>query len=198
MMNEADLFLPGAVMAGFGATLVARGATLVRSQGRVLTVCALAAAGCAAGAMLGWASLAAALCAAGALAGCASTPLVRPMGMAILGGLGGAAVGALLGVFTGYSDPDLLCGAAALGWAILALLDAPLIAIAWTSTAGAALTTLGILRALPARDGADLARHVVPVAAVFAFLALGGAAFQWHRASAPRLTKPSREAPAGL
>jgi len=177
MMEQVWNALPGAAMAGMGAMLCALGYPLVRFHALTLGVCALAAAGCAGGALTGWPALAAALCAGGAAAGYALRRHLFHVHVGLAAALGGAAMGLLLAALTRYSNPPLLCGATAIGCTVIALLDARAITIAWTSAVGAALVCLGIVLCLPpaARSPAGAPWMLAAVAAA---LFAAGAAFQ--------------------
>jgi hypothetical protein len=148
-MEKLWIVLPGAVMAGLGAVLCALGYRQVRFQAMTVGICAFAAAGAAAGSLLGFPAFAAGLCASGAVLGFALHRVLFPVYVGLAAALGGGAIGLLLAVLTHYSNPLVLCCATALGCTVVSLLDARLITIGWTSAAGAALVTHGLYRSIP-------------------------------------------------
>ena len=82
---------------------------------------------------------------AGALAGYYLVTFSFYMSVALGAGIGGAAVGFLIAVAIGYSHPTFFTIATAIGAIVISLLNARLTTIIWTSAAGAAVATLGIL-----------------------------------------------------
>jgi len=77
-----------------------------------------------------------------------------------------------------YSNPIFLCLATALGASIIALLDTRLMTMGWTSTAGAALVTLGVYRAIPMLASLPRTQLTWTLAIIFVLLCGGGFAFQ--------------------
>jgi hypothetical protein len=177
-MDKLWMILPGAAMAGLGAVLCAMGYRQVRFQAMTVGVCVFAAAGAAAGAALGYPAFAAGLCAAGAILGYALHGLLFHAYVGLAAAMGGAAVGLLLSVVSHYSNPLLLCGATAAGSAVIALLDARIMTIGWTSATGAALVTHGLLRSTPALSQLPHGQLTWTLALIFTVLFGAGFAFQ--------------------
>jgi hypothetical protein len=177
-MDKLWMVLPGAAMAGLGAVLCAMGYRQVRFQAMTVGVCVFAAAGAAAGAALGYPAFAAGLCGAGAILGYTLHGLLFRAYVGLAAAMGGAALGLLLCVVCHYSNPLLLCGAAAAGSAVIALLDARIMTIGWTSAAGAALVTHGLLRSTPELLQVPPVQLAWTLAAIFAVLFGTGFAFQ--------------------
>ncbi len=170
--------LPGAALTGLGAVLCALGYRQIRFQAMTVGVCVFAAAGAAAGALLGYPAFAAGLCVAGALLGYALHGLLFHAYVGLAAAMGGAAVGLLLSVVFNYSHPLVLCGATAVGGAVIALLNSRMMTMLWTSAAGAALITHGLYRSIPVLSTLSRAQVTWTLAATFAFLCAAGTAFQ--------------------
>lgn len=177
-MDRLWLILPGAAMAGLGAVLGAMGYRQVRFQAMTVGVCVFAAAGAGLGAMLGWPAFAAGLCVAGAVLGYALHGVLFRVYVGLAAAMGGAAVGLLLSVLCGYSNPMVLCGATAAGAVVIALLDARLMTIGWTAAAGAALVTHGLLRSTAVLASLPRTQLLWTLSAIFAVLFAAGFAFQ--------------------
>lgn len=181
-MNGWWAALPGAALAGLGAVLSMMGYRQIRAQSTGVGVCVLGAAGAALGALLGYPAFAAGLCAAGAFLGSILPRSLARLTVGLAAALGGSAVGLLLAVISRHSSPLLLCGAAAVGAAVIALLETRILTIGWTSASGAALITLGIVRAIPLLGALPRTQLSVTLGAIFLLLAAGGFAFQWRTA----------------
>lgn len=179
-MDKLWLVLPGAALAGLGAVLGAMGYRQVRFQAMTVGVCVFAAAGAAIGALLGWPAFAAGLCIAGAVVGYALHGVLFRVYVGLAAAMGGAAVGLLLSVLCNYSNPMVLCAAAAAGAVVIALLDARAMTIGWTSAAGAALVTHGLLRSTAVLASLPPTRLLWTLAAIFVVLFAAGFAFQWR------------------
>lgn len=157
-MDSVWTTLPGAAAAGTGAVLAGLGYRLLKFYTLGIGVGVFAAAGCALGAALGSPTLAATLT------------------------IGGAFLGYFLGPVLFY----VYVGLSAAASAVLALLDARGSTIAWTSTSGAAVATLGILLANLdpqtvvgwAQGGTGLAVHAARAGIFFVTFTIAGALFQ--------------------
>ena len=108
--------------------------------------------------------------------------------------MGGAALGLLLSVMCNYSSPLVLCGATAAGAAVIALLDARLMTIGWTSAAGAALVTHGLLRSTAVL--ATLPRTQLTWTLAIIFIALFGAGFAFQMRTTQEQHASTQIAPA--
>lgn len=170
--------LPGAALAGLGMVLCALGYRQVRFQAMTVGVCVFAATGAAVGSLLGYPAFAAGLCVAGALLGYALHGVLFQVYVGLAAAMGGAAVGLLLTVLCNYSNPYVLCGATAAGCGIIALLDARIMTIGWTSAAGAALVTHGLYRILPSLGDLSRSQLTWTLSAIFALLTIAGVVFQ--------------------
>jgi hypothetical protein len=177
-MDRLWQILPGAAMAGLGAVLCALGYKQVRFQAMTMGVFVFAAAGAAIGTLLGYPAFAVGLCVAGAILGYALHGVLFHVYVGLAAAMGGAAVGLLLTLLCHYSNPIVLCGATAAGCAVIALLDARIMTIAWTSAAGAALVTQGLYRSLPSLGALSHPQLTWTLAITFAVLFLAGWAFQ--------------------
>jgi hypothetical protein len=177
-MNGLWQALPGAALAGLGAVLCAMGYRQIRFQAMTVGICVFAAAGAAAGALLGYPAFAAGLCAAGAVLGYALHRMLFHVYVGLAAAMGGAAIGLLLAVLCRYSSPLFLCGMTAIGATVIALLDTRLMTMGWTSAAGAALVTHGVFRAIPMLATLPRTQLTWTLAAIFILLAGGGFAFQ--------------------
>jgi hypothetical protein len=174
-------YLPGAAVAGSGAVLLAAGYRSVRFNALTLGIELFAALGCGVGAWFGQAPLAAFLTAIGALIGFALGRLLFHAFVVLAAALGGSLIGGGAGLLMGSSHPLLLAGAMALGFAVLAILDARAMTVFWTSAVGAALVTIGTLSS-PTRPSlwfSSLPRTLTLAASsIFLILAIAGIVFQ--------------------
>lgn len=170
--------LPGAALAGLGAVLCAMGYQQLRFQAMTVGICVFAAAGAAAGALLGYPAFAAGLCAVGAFVGYALHGRLFHVYVGLSAAMGGGALGLLLALICRYSSPVFLCIATAIGATVIALLNARLMTMGWTSATGAALITLGVFRAIPILAALPRAQLTVTLSAIYLLLAGGGFAFQ--------------------
>jgi len=139
--------LAGAGLAASGAVLGAIGFRLVHFNAMTLGISLFAGLGAAIGAIGGSVPLAAVLTVAGAAGGWFFADRLLRVYVALMAGIGGLAVGALLALATGYSRPLTLCGATGFACLVIALLDARAVTIAWTSATGACAATLGVMTA---------------------------------------------------
>lgn len=170
--------LPGAALAGLGMVLCALGYRQVRFQAMTVGVCVFAAAGAAAGSLLGYPAFTAGLCVSGALLGYALHTILFQVYVGLAAAMGGAAVGLLLTVLCNYSNPIVLCSATAAGCGVIALLDARIMTIGWTSAAGAALVSHGLYRSMPALGELSRSQLTWTLSTIFALLAITGIVFQ--------------------
>ncbi|MBV8878713.1 MAG: hypothetical protein JO332_02000 [Planctomycetaceae bacterium] len=177
-MNGLWATLPGAALAGLGAVLCTMGYRQIRFQAMTVGICAFAAAGAAAGSLLGYPAFAAGLCAAGAILGYALHAVLFHVYVGLAAAMGGGAVGLLLAILCRYSSPVFLCGVTAVGATVIALLDTRHMTMGWTSAAGAALVTHGVFRAIPMLATLPAPQLTWTLAAIFVLLAGGGFAFQ--------------------
>ena len=187
--------LPGATMAGLGMVLCVLGYRQVRFQAMTVGVCVFAVAGAAAGSLLGYPAFAAGLCAAGAVLGYALHGMLFHVYVGLAAAMGGAAVGLLLSVLCHYSNPVVLCGATAAGCGVIALLDARIMTIGWTSAAGAALVTHGLYRSMPALGDLSPTQLTWTLAATFAVLSIAGIVFQSRTTAEQQLSTKIAPAP---
>jgi len=193
-MDKLWMILPGAALAGLGAVLCAMGYRQVRFQAMTVGICVFAATGAAAGALLGYPAFAAGLCIAGAVLGYALHGMLFHVYVGLAAAMGGAAVGLLLAVVCHYSNPVVLCGATAAGCAVIALLDARIMTIGWTSAAGAALVTHGLLRSTAVLSALPQAQLTWTLAAIFVVLFGAGFVFQLRTTAEQQL--PTQIVPA--
>jgi hypothetical protein len=177
-MNALWQALPGAALAGLGAVLCSMGYRQIRFQAMTVGICVFAAAGAAAGALLGYPAFAAGLCAAGAVLGYALHRTLFQVYVGLAAAMGGAAIGLLLAVLVRYSSPVFLCGVTAIGATIIALLDTRIMTMGWTAAAGAALVTHGVFRAIPMLATLPRTQLTWTLAAIFVLLAGAGFTFQ--------------------
>ena len=177
-MNALWQAIPGAALAGLGAVICAMGYRQIRFQAMTVGICVFAAAGAAAGALLGYPAFAAGLCAAGAVLGYVLHRMLFHVYVGLAAAMGGAAIGLLLAVLVRYSSPVFLCAVTAIGATVIALLDTRLMTMGWTAAAGAALVTHGVFRAIPMLATLPRTQLTWTLAAIFVLLAGGGFAFQ--------------------
>lgn len=202
-MKEALESLPAAMIAGAGAALAALGYRIIRFHTLSLSVAVFATLGCAVGGHLGAMPLAAVLAAAGAVAGYFLEPVLFYVYVALSAAVGGAAVGIVLALATDPGHPNLVIGACAVACAVIALLDARITTISWTSAAGAAILTLGVLvcrgdLAEFSRSSSRVRAQLPAAAVVFVAVATAAAFFQaWttREAPAPAVTSPAQTPP---
>jgi hypothetical protein len=90
----------------------------------------------------------------------------------------------------------LLCGATAAGAVVIALLDARLMTIGWTSAAGAALVTHSLLRSTAVLASLPRAQLLWTLAAIFVVLTAAGFAFQWRTTREEQVATQIAPAPA--
>ncbi len=186
--------LPCAVLVGAGASLAALGFRIVRFHTLTVSVTVFAGVGCAAGAWVGSLPLIAVLSALGAAAGYFLEKVLFYVYVALSAAVGGSIVGVVLAVIVGSSHPWLLVVACAVGCAVIALLDARMTTISWTSTAGSAVMTLGVLvgRMSVAQierlavDSSFLRAQAVAAGILFVAFAVAGVLFQgWSTREKP-------------
>lgn len=177
-MNGLWATLPGAALAGLGAVLCTMGYRQIRFQAMTVGICAFAAAGAAAGALLGYPAFAAGLCAAGAVLGYVLHAALFHVYLGLAAAMGGGAIGLLLAVLFQYSSPVFLCGMTAVGATVIALLDTRHMTMGWTAASGAALVTHGVFRAIPMLATLPRTQLTVTLATIFILLAGAGFAFQ--------------------
>jgi hypothetical protein len=177
-MERLWQILPGAAMAGLGAVLCSQGYRQVRFQAMTMAVFVFAAAGATIGTFLRYPAFSAGLCVAGAILGYALHGVLFHVYVGLAAAMGGAAVGLLLTLLCHYSNPIVLCGCTAAACAVISLLDARIMTIAWTSAAGAALVTQGLYRSIPSLGTLSPPRLTWTLATTFGVLFLAGWAFQ--------------------
>ena len=114
-MNGLWATLPGAALAGLGAVLCTMGYRQIRFQAMTVGICVFAAAGAAAGSLLGYPAFAAGLCAAGAVLGYVLHRALFHVYLGLAAAMGGGAIGLLLAVLCHYSSPVFLCCVTAIG-----------------------------------------------------------------------------------
>lgn len=187
LMDRFLEMLPSAALAGNGAILCLVGFRQLRFHALAGGVLVLAAAGFALGGLASHPAVAVGLCVIGALAGYRLEAVFFYVYVALAAALGGAALGYVGAILTGYSSPMILCGATAVGCAVIALLNARATTIGWTSAAGSALVCLGAHLAYTAAGTRTLA-------VLFALLFLASVIFQHQTtreaASAAPLLRP--------
>jgi len=195
-MNALWQAISGAALAGLGAVICSMGYRQIRFQAMTVGICVFAAAGAAAGALLGYPAFAAGLCAAGAVLGYTLHRMLFQVYVGLAAAMGGAAIGLLLALLCRYSSPVFLCGITAICAAVIALLETRLITMGWTAAAGAALVTHGVFRAIPTLETLPRTQLTWTLAAIFVLLAGGGFAFQARTASEEHAATVIAPAPA--
>ncbi len=132
------------ILTGVGLTLALLGYRLVRFHALTMGVISLAAAGAAGGLLLNSPIAMAGFALAGGILGYFLGPIVWHVYVALVAAAGGAAIGILLCDITHAANPRLVVIATAVAFAVIALLDAKVITIAWTSLMGAGIAKLGL------------------------------------------------------
>jgi hypothetical protein len=150
----------------------------IRFQAMTVGICVFAAAGAAAGSLLGYPAFAAGLCAAGAVLGYLLHAALFHVYLGLAAAMGGGAIGLLLAVLCHYSSPVFLCAVTAIGATVIALLDTRHMTMGWTAASGAALVTHGVFRAIPMLATLPRTQLTVTLTVIFVLLAGAGFAFQ--------------------
>ncbi len=164
--------IPQALSAAAGAVLCALGYRQYRMHALTLGVAVFAAAAFLAAGASGFPRLAAPAAVVGGLLGYACRRPFFTLYVALGGALGGALLGFLTAVLMRSSNLPLICGATAVGGALINLLDARRVTIAWTSIVGSAL--------IAAASASWTRAAGIPWPSILLFLAtaLGAMAFQ--------------------
>ena len=179
--------IPHALSAAAGAVLCALGYRQYRMHALALGVAAFAAAAFLGAGAAGFPLLASPAAVLGALLGYACRKPFFYVYVALGGAFGGALLGFLAALLFRSTHLSLICGAAALGGAIIHLLDARRVTIAWTSIVGAALI------AAASAPWTRAAGIPWPSILLFFATALGAMAFQVR--SPGEIEAPAAEAP---